>query len=200
VEKRLDDLDESTLVEVYMADTRDDKGAIAFINSAECTKEMVNYADDDGWTALNLAAKLNRWEVVEALIKKGADVNHENFNYSMNALMFAIYDGDYYEGEDREANLKTIDLLINAGTDLNFEDRFSAFTLACNLDKIEVIVRLLGHGVNIDFKDEDDKTGMEHLIENKNEDAIRLVENYRLNNKLQEELPSNKSEPKKPKL
>lgn len=193
-------LSEETLLEEYMADTEDDEGAIKFINSKKCTKEMVNYSDDDGWSALNLAARLNRWEVVEALIKKGANPNHIHWDYSYNALMFAIVDGSYYEGETREANLKTIDLLINAGTNLNFEDRFSAFSLACELRKTEVIARLLGHGVNIDFKDEDGKTGMDHLIKNNSKEAIDLVEKYILKNNLQEELKSTQSENKKPKI
>jgi ankyrin repeat protein len=194
------ELSEDTLFEEYMSDTTDDEGAIKFINSPECTIEMINYDNGDGWCALNLAARLNRYEVVEALIKKGADVNHVSWDSSMNPLMYAIYDGDYYEGGSKEANLKTIELLINAGTNLNFEDRFSAFTLACGARKIEVIASLLQHNINVEFKDENGNTGLNMLKKHNNVEGIKLIETYLLNKSLQKELPTNGVEVKKPKI
>lgn len=197
----MQELNEDTLIEQYMADTNDDIGTIKFINSANCTKEMVNYEDGDGWCALNLAARLNRYEVVDALIKKGGDVNHINRGHSMNPLMFAIYDGDYYDhDESKEDNLKTIQLLINAGTNLNYEKRFSAFTLACQTRKNEVVSLLLSYDINIDYKDEDGKTGLDHLREDENEFCIKLVEKYLLSKSLQKELTSNNNETKKIKM
>ncbi len=197
----MEELGEDTLFEVYMANTKDDIGAIKFINSPECTVEMVNYDNGDGWCPLNLAARLNRHEVVDALIKKGADVNQVSWDSSMNALMYAICDGDYYEQDGSKLdNLKTIELLVNAGTNLNFEDRTSAFLLACELNKTEVIALLLAHKINIDFKDEDGNTSMTFLRERNNNEGIRLVENYMLKESLQKELPNELSESKKPKM
>jgi ankyrin repeat protein len=194
-------LSEDTLFEEYMADTKDDIRAIDFINSPKCTLEMINYDNGDGWCALNLAARLNRYHVVEALINKGADVNHVSWDSSMNPLMYAINDGDYYENDGSKAdNLKTIHLLINAGTDLNYGDRFSAFTLACQVNKTEVICGLLYNKININFKDEDGNTGIDYLKENHNEEALKLIDNYLLNTRLEKELSTNTKETKKHKI
>lgn len=193
------ELYEETLVEEYMADTKDDVRAIKFINSPQCTLEMINYMDDDGWCSLNLAARLNRYEVVEALIKKGANPNVVSWDSGRNPLMYAISEGTYYN-EEKISNIKTIEILINAGTDLNFGKRTSAFVLACELNKTEVIALLLAHQINIDFKDKNGHTGLDYLKEAENEEGIKLVETYLLNKSLQKELTTNGVETKKPKM
>jgi ankyrin repeat protein len=184
-------LEEDTLIEQYMADTNDDEGAIKFIKSPECTLEIVNYEDGDGWTALNLAARLNRYEVVKALIEKGADVNQINSNYSYNALMFCIIDGS--SSDEDEEQYKTAKLLIDSGTNLNFEDRFSAFSQACEMAKIEILKLILQHpSINIGFIDEENKTGLDYLNEDNNVEGLSLVNAYVMNNKLDKELKEEK--------
>lgn len=170
------ELGEAALLEDYMADTSDDEGALAFINSEHCTARMANYADDDGWTPLILAARLGRVEVVDALLKKGADPNLVNWNYSYNALMFAIADISGYPEENKRMQLETVKLLISAGTDVNFSDRSSAFVLACELSRNEVLSELL-KSENIDFwfRDEDGKTGLDWLNERNNADGLALA-------------------------
>ena len=190
--------DESTLYYLYMSNTEDDVGAIKFINSKECTLEMINYDNGDGWCPLNLAARLNRSDVVEALIKKGADVNHVSWDYSYTPLMFCIVYGSC-RGDDEE-QLRTIDLLINAGTNLNYEGRFSAFSKVCCSNQTEIIKKLLQHPINIEFRDEDGISGMDYLIDHKNYEAISLVNKYLLNNTLQQELNAEKQIAKRVKI
>lgn len=184
-------LSEETLLEEYMADTRDDVGVINFLNSPECTKEMVNYHDDDGWSSLILAVRLNRYEVAKKMIEKGADVNYADWDHSYNALMHCMHNGS---GRDEEAHIKTIKLLIEAGTNLNYEDRFSAFTMAASMNNTEVMKLLLTNAkINLDFKDEDDKSGMDYLKESNNVEILQLIEKLKLKEKLNDEMVSNES-------
>lgn len=187
----------SILIDDYMMNTDDDERVINFLKSELCSIDMVNYQDNDGWCALNLAARLNRHEVVKALIEKGADVNRINWDHSFNPLMFCIYEGDNHSEEDKENKLKTVKLLIDANTNLNFEDRFSAFTLACQVNETEVIKLLLQYNINIDFKDEDGQSGLDYLKEHYNQEAINMVNSYVMHEKLNTELnQQNHSNPK----
>lgn len=168
-------LPEDILYEEYLGDTRDDKRIINFLRSSDCTKKMVNYRNDDGWCALNLTAKSNRWEVVEELLKKEADPNYVSWDTSYNSLMYCIAEGSSYDPKKKENRLKTIKLLIEAGTNLNYEDRFSAFTIAASIDDTDVIKLLIEQPINIAFKDEDDKTGIDYLLEYNNDECLSLI-------------------------
>lgn len=181
-------MNQSILIDDYMMDTNDDERIINFLKTDKCSLDMVNYQDDDGWCALNLAARLNRYEVVQALVEKGANVNLINWDSSFNPLMYCISDGDSYYESEKENQLKTIKILIEAGTNLNFEDRFSAFTLACEMNNTSIIRLLLEKNVNIDFKDENDKTGLDYINENNNQEALSMINSYLMNRKLSEDL------------
>jgi ankyrin repeat protein len=181
-------MNKSILVDDYMMDTTDDERVINFLKTDKCSLDMVNYQDGDGWCALNLAARLNRFDVVQALVEKGANVNLISWDSSFNSLMYSIVDGDSYFESEKENQLKTIKLLIEAGTNLNFEDRFSAFTLACEMNNTSIIRLLLEKNVNIDFKDENDKTGLDYINENNNQEALSMVNSYLMNIKLNEDL------------
>ena len=87
--------------------------------------------------------------------------------------------------------------MIDANTNLNFEDRFSAFTLACQVNETEVIKLLLQYNINIDFKDEDGQSGLDYLKEHYNQEAINMVNSYVMHEKLNTELnQQNHSNPK----
>jgi ankyrin repeat protein len=189
-------LKENTLYNRYFYHEANEKGALKFISSPECTLEMVNY-EEDGLTSLINASRFNSFKSVEALINKGVNINHCSTYSGMNALMFTIFDGRYGNVETTEANLKVVSLLIEAGTDLNYNNKkYSAFILACRCEKLEVIKILLNYDIDVNFKDIDGKTGLDYLKEKNEIEGIRLVNNYILNKTLQEELPNNLSETK----
>jgi uncharacterized protein len=195
-------LSEDTLYTRYLDDEVKEKAALNFIKSSECTLEMINYEDPNGFTPLCMAARFNSHKVVKALIDKGADINYVTTIYEMNALICAIAEGKY-EPEDgsKEANLKVVELLINAGTNVDFKSNsYSAFVLACRCNKTEVVKLLLNHDIDINFKDSYQKKGMDYLKQEKNKEGIKLVQSYILNKSLQKELFINSSENKKPKI
>lgn len=164
------------LIQDYMADTEDDEGALAFINSEHCTAEMVNHADDDGWTPLILAARLGRVLVVDALIKKGADVNYVSWTSGRNAMMYALADIGGYPPEAKMLQLATVRLLAQAGTNPLFGAKTSAYVLACKLSRMEALSELLKGEVDFGFRDKDGKTGADYLAENGNAVGLALVE------------------------
>ncbi|MEM4367103.1 MAG: ankyrin repeat domain-containing protein [Candidatus Anstonellales archaeon] len=67
----------------------------------------VNVKDNDGWTALMMAADKGHGGVVEVLIKAGADVDFQNKKYELTALIVAAENG----------HEKIVEMLIKAGAD-----------------------------------------------------------------------------------
>ncbi len=51
--------------------------------------------EDDGWTALMLAAKGGHLEIVETLLSKGADVNATRDKNGWTGLVWALVDGEH---------------------------------------------------------------------------------------------------------
>lgn len=191
-----DDDPNSILIVEYMADTTNDKRVIKFLKSKKCTAEIVNYIDDDGWTSLILAARLARFEVMQVMINKGAKVNYVDSDHSYNALMHLISNATYYDAKGEANFLACAKLLIDAGTDLNFKDRFSAFTMACRSES-SLLPLLLAQNVDIDWKDEQGNTGLDYLIKDKNEEGIAMVQAYQLHGKLSTELSEKVSTPQR---
>lgn len=164
---------------------------VAFIESKECNKKVFDYKDKDGNTPLYVAAITNKYEVVKALVKKGANVNHVKDANSMNALMGAIFDSSYQTTGKEKENTDIINLLVEAGTSLEPTFGESAFNLACMTEKTEAIRNILGSGqeINIHFRDRYNATGLGHLEQTGNDEGLRLVQNYLLNKNLKKELP-----------
>lgn len=174
---------------------------VAFIESKECTKDIFNYIDADGNTPLYVAAGTNKYEVVKALVKKGANVNHFKDANGFNALMAAIFDSSYLATNRIKENEEIINLLIDAGTSLEPTIGESAFNLACLTGKTEAIRKILGSGkeINLHFRDRYNATGLGHLEQTGNDEGLRLVENYLLNKALKKDLSNECLGLKKPK-
>lgn len=166
---------------------------IDFINSEACTKKIINCRTFNGNTPLFMAASLNEFEIVDALIKKGADINV--VVESMTPLIKVIMMNDY-----GEANEITINLLIDAGASLEPVDQKSAFNMACYVYKNEAIKRMLPLGVDLQFKDQYGKNALEHLQFTRNEEALKFIETYLLEKSLQKELTNKNTENKKLKI
>lgn len=192
-------LKENTLYNRYFYHESNEKGALKFIDSPECTLEMINY-EEDGYTSLIMAARFNSFKSVEALINKGVNVNYHSTISGMDALMYTIADGRD-AGESKLANLKVVSLLIEAGTDLHYNNKeYSAFILACRCEKLEVIKLLMSYDIDINFTNIHGKTGLDYLKESNQLEGVKLVENYLLNKDLNKELPNELTESKKYKI
>jgi ankyrin repeat protein len=176
-------LSDDTLLEKYLSDTTDDKGALKFICSEKCTKAMINYDEYDGWTPLCLTARLNRYEVVQALINKGADVSYVHSDTSYSALAYCLTDG---AGRDDDEQDKTIDILLKAGAPLEyttFNQIFNLFTLACRVDNLQAAKKFLEYhpeiNINvIDYHEDEDgnyKTPLEYATEYGNQELVELI-------------------------
>jgi ankyrin repeat protein len=165
---------------------------VKFIESKECTKKMCNYKDRDGNTPLYVAAAENKFEIVEALVKKGANVNYVKESNSLNPLMVAIFDSSFQATNKEKANTDIINFLVDAGTNLEPTLGESAFNLACLTEKTEAIRKILGSGkeINLHFRDRYNATGLGHLEQTGNDEGLRLVQNYLLNKSLKKDLPT----------
>jgi uncharacterized protein len=70
-------------------------------------------------TALTIASTMGQPEIVEALLNKGADINHRDDN-SITALHAAVRDSDYGEERDQRARaVATVKVLLAHGADPN---------------------------------------------------------------------------------
>jgi ankyrin repeat protein len=175
---------------------------VKFIESKECTKKLVNYKGNGGATPLYVAAISNKFEVVEALIKKGANLNPIRESNGFTPLMGAIFDSSYQATNREKANTDIINLLIDAGASLEPTIGDSPFNLACMTEKTEAIRKILSSGqeINLHFRDRYNATGLGHLEHTDNTEGLRLVELYLINKNLKKELATSETNSKKLKV
>lgn len=175
---------------------------VKFIESKECTKKVFDYKDNNGNTPLYVAAIMSKFKIVEALVKKGANINYIKSSNNHNPLMAAIFDCSHQATNRKKANTDIINLLIDAGTNLEPTIGESAFNLACWTENTEAIRKILssGQNINLHFTDRYNATGLGHLERTDNSEGLRLVELYLLNKSLNKDLTNNSVSNKKIKM
>ena len=89
----------------------DSDATAELVNFLENYGAKLNVSDNDGNTAINLAAENTSTEVIEVLIRAGADVNIAN-KEGVTPLMNATGRGD----------IESVRLLLNSGGDVNAKD------------------------------------------------------------------------------
>jgi ankyrin repeat protein len=114
----------------------------------------VNAKNKRNWTALHFAVLWGNSEIVQLLVDAKSNVNEAEETFGLTPLMWAARDG----------NLKTIDILVDAGANLFQKDKFgkSAILFAAEGGKPEVIKKFLSLG--FDANTADDYSGRTALI------------------------------------
>ena len=106
----------------------------------------INSEDVVGGTALYYAVQRNHKDIVELLIRSGADVNHRSTKDGNTALM-AIH---------RKDNSESLQLLLDNGAEVNFKNHegHTALRKASEYSNVSVLKVLINHGANINDVDE----------------------------------------------
>jgi ankyrin repeat protein len=120
--------------------------------------ETVNGIILNGATPLALAADINNFDVVKALVDGGADPlipTEENTTPLMMAAGAAIYATRPRSPEERALAIKTVKFLVEHGSDVNGAGQFgwTAVHSAAYMGLNDVIEYLAGNGANLDSKD-----------------------------------------------
>ena len=133
-------------------------------------KMEVNYGWDDGETILMRAIARDKIDIVELLIKSGADVNYQN-REGVTALMVAVSKGLYDRAE----------FLINAGADVNLKtsywSRYPGSTALLGAAIVgsgtKFIELLIANGADINAQDDKGMTAIMYSVTKKH--LIRLT-------------------------
>tara|TARA_B100000902_G_scaffold397923_1_gene463114 strand:+ start:3427 stop:4725 length:1299 start_codon:yes stop_codon:yes gene_type:complete len=145
---------------------------IEFLLSKEACVKICN---SNGNTCLMYACMNNNFDIVKKLIEKGAKVNAKDLQFD-SPLMYAC-------GCDNRGDLN-LDLIKFLCMHLNNKDlcnisieKYNALHYAAgcisNLPNVEVLKYLIDIGVNIDVKDNENKTFIYYLLEyNDNQDEV----------------------------
>lgn len=136
---------------------------------------QINYTDEDGCSALIVAAFEGHVAIVGKLLELGADIEHSE-TQGWTALMAAV----------SEANIAVVEKLLAAGADIEARCRsggtalmFAAYGEDENHSQIARL--LLQKGANIDTKDNSGITAFEIAVQKNNQDSQGLLLSYGAN-------------------
>lgn len=128
----------------------------------------VNATDEEGRTALQLAAFDGHHEVVKLLLDRGANADHADVK-GRTALMFA----------STGPHLDAVNLLIAAGADVNAVDsdeQFTALMFAAAEGQMEVVEALLRAGADPNRQDIDNDTATDFAAQNGHAEIVSLLQ------------------------
>ena len=114
------------------------------LNNFIDTADNINVQGTNGRTALMLAAKEGRLDIVQKLLARGAEVDIKNENGGT-SLMFAVLSAD----------LPTVQVLINRGADVNVTAKFdwTALMVAAAKGYTDIAQELLDNGADVNSRD-----------------------------------------------
>tara|TARA_B100000405_G_scaffold66772_1_gene45714 strand:+ start:2469 stop:3749 length:1281 start_codon:yes stop_codon:yes gene_type:complete len=134
-------------------------------------RNMNRSTTKDGLNLLHLAVQNDQYDIVEVLLRNGADPNQISFN---NSSMKAIHIAAAYGFND------IIDLLIQFGADINAQlpDGYTPLHLAVEFSKIESITALLDLGAKVNIRTlKTTKTPLDNAIDMGNKLVIDSLSN-----------------------
>ncbi len=123
----------------------------------------------DGLTALMWAARHGHADVVEVLMKHGADVNAKN-NDGWTALMHSALNDEAEAAEVLLAHGANVNVKDNNGT--------TALMSAAQEGKTEVVEALLKHGADVNVKNNNGKTALMFAEEGRHREIISLIRSH----------------------
>ena len=129
----------------------------------------VNAADDEGRTALMMAAFNGHAKIVELLLDRGARVDSKDI-LGRTALMYSA-SGPFPE---------TVGILLEQGADPNISDKsenFTALMFAAAEGQTEVVRTLLSHGASCEPTDDDGESALDFARNNGHTEVVQLLEN-----------------------
>lgn len=123
----------------------------------------------NGFTPLCLACKLNRYDLVSLMLRKGADPNTPSYYLGKHPLHFAC---DHSDG-----NIDTVRLLVSEGAEVNVrdEDGNTGLHLACTESNVSVVQFLLESGADVMAGDLDDETPLVRACYAKSVELIDIL-------------------------
>jgi ankyrin repeat protein len=120
--------------------------------------DHINYSSNQFDEILLQAVKNEKPQIVEYLLKNGADINYTNKTKDT-PLHIAIYN----------SNFENMKILLAYGADIesknNYKETPLHATINHNLDDPQFVQILLEYGANINARDKNDKTPYQHAID-----------------------------------
>nr|WBF70443.1 hypothetical protein [Megavirus caiporensis] len=139
----------------------------------------INATNEDGWTALMIAAvnshELGNINTVKLLLDHGADINIKNKYYETVIYLVLI-------SAPLTTSYDLIKLLLDNGADINIKNIYNNFCLEtvcklCDNDyKLSIVELLLKHGADINMTNYNGESTIMQVYKNKNIYALQITE------------------------
>ena len=122
------------------------------------------------YTPLSLACAFDRYKFVQALLKKGADVNCTTGDLQQYPIHFAARNDSKYQ-------IRCVELLHEYGADLSSQDadRNTPLYHACASENVLLFNYLLEHGANVDVLNNGDETPLIRAIRSQNQYMVKRL-------------------------
>jgi hypothetical protein len=127
-----------------------------------------NGRDSLGTPLLNIAVRAENIDIVKKLLKKSVSIDAKSLDRGYSALMDAVW----------KSNLALVQLLIAAGSDVNFisDDGQSILVLATGVDNYDVCEALVKAGASCHLKDNMGMSALDYARLFKKEHLVALYE------------------------
>ncbi|MCR5289531.1 MAG: ankyrin repeat domain-containing protein [Treponema sp.] len=127
----------------------------------------VNIRESSGTPMLNIAVRSETPEIVEWLLKKGANINAISKDRGYSAVMDAVW----------KKNVDITKILVARGADLSFvsKEGQSILVLAVGIGDVEVCRILADHGADPDIKDQMGMSAYEYAALFKKDDIVAVL-------------------------
>jgi ankyrin repeat protein len=126
---------------------------------AKCPEDIIRL---DGINALKMACQENKVDVVRCLLKKGVEVSKTDdiFLYHQFGLSYEL-----------------VELLLNAGANLNIQDHMGTTPLgvAALWGQVDIIKLLIAHRVNVDIREADGSTPLINAAQNGDLQVVKVL-------------------------
>jgi ankyrin repeat protein len=146
-------------------------------NDIQCVKKYIergidpNYKDKYERTALQWAVMYGYEDMVNLLLKQGADLNISQKNNNFIPLLTAADNGD----------LKLVKLLLDKGIDIDIQDRFgfTALMLGCKEQNTKTVKYLLDRGADPSKKTTLGQDAFWYAFEKRNYEILEILINHK---------------------